>query len=124
MYYITDIENQTVRLIKWYKPIVHSIDVEKNEILDKLKDVLSSEEIAEIRSINISKEEKNRGLLGKIIRKNNSSTNKMFLEVLTEDRCYKEYATKIEETDVTQFDLELLSIGRFTNNIFNYIKST
>ncbi|CAG2198749.1 unnamed protein product [Mytilus edulis] len=120
-----DIENQTVRLIKWYKTIVHNIDIDKTEILDNLKDVLSCEANAEIRSRNISKQQKNREILGQIIRKNNSSANKMFLEVLKEDRCYKEYATKIEETDVTQFDLELLYIGMLINKIvLSYNKST
>ncbi|XP_052084041.1 uncharacterized protein LOC127721329 [Mytilus californianus] len=109
---LADIETQTIKLIKWYNTIVHEIDIDKTGILDKLQDVLSEEDYAEMTSINISPQDKNRGILGKIIKNNTSSASKIFLEVLKEDSCYNEYATRIEETDVTQFDLELLSIGK------------
>lgn len=63
-------------------------------------------------------QEKSRGLLHKIVRRNIACT--IFLEVLKEDSKYKEYAIKIEETVVTQLELDLLRIGRYYHTIFLY----
>ncbi|CAC5380299.1 unnamed protein product [Mytilus coruscus] len=113
---IADVEKQTVKLIKWFKTLSHEIDTDIAGILDKLsaKGVISYEENSKIRLANITPQEKFRGLLENIIRKNVSSASTIFIKVLQEECCYQEYATKIEETDVTQFDLELLYIGRIT----------
>ncbi|XP_063437940.1 uncharacterized protein LOC134718983 [Mytilus trossulus] len=102
-----------VKLIKWYKIIVHEISIDKTGILDKLftKDVIDREIHEKLSSVNMTSHEKNRRLLGKLIRKDISSAFPIFLEVLREDSCYKDYAEKIEETHVTQNDLELLNIG-------------
>lgn len=110
---IPDIEKQTVKLIKWFKTLVHEIDVDKTGILDKLsaKGVICIEDNAELKSAGTAPREKSRGILQNIIRKNGSSAYATFLDVLREDGCYQEYANKIEKTDVTQFDLELLYIG-------------
>lgn len=63
-------------------------------------------------------QEKSRGLIDKIVRRNMTSACMIFLEVLKEDSCYKELVSKIESTVVTQLDLELLRIGRFISTIF------
>lgn len=111
--YVTDVETITVKLIKWFKTLVHEIDFDKTEIVDKLlvQGVISNREYAELKSANVTQKEKSRGILEKIIRKNISSATTIFLEVLQQDSCYQEYATKIEKTDVTQFDLDLLDSG-------------
>ncbi|CAG2206140.1 unnamed protein product [Mytilus edulis] len=77
-----------------------------------LQHVQHKEDITELKSAGITPREKSRGLLQNIINRNASSAYATFLDVLREDICYQEYATKIEETDVTQFDLDLLHIGR------------
>ncbi|CAG2198304.1 unnamed protein product [Mytilus edulis] len=101
-----------VKLIKWYNIIVHEISIDKTGILDKLftKDVIDREIHEKLSSVNMTSHEKNRRLLGILVRKDISSAFPIFLEVLREDSCYKDYADKIEETHVTQNDLELLSI--------------
>ncbi|XP_076080667.1 uncharacterized protein LOC143051655 [Mytilus galloprovincialis] len=109
---VSDTEKQIVKVIKCYNTIVHKIDIEKTGILYKLHDVLSEEENTEMTPMDVSVEDRNRGILGKIIGHNTSSAYKIFLEVLKEDSCYNEYATRIEETDVTQLDLQLLTIGK------------
>ncbi|CAG2224382.1 unnamed protein product [Mytilus edulis] len=93
---IADIEKQTVKLIKWFKTLVHEIDVDKTGILDKLsaKGIIRIEDKAELRSAALTPREKSRGLLENIIRKNNLSANTTFLDVLREDSCYQEYAAK------------------------------
>ncbi|XP_071139683.1 uncharacterized protein [Mytilus edulis] len=102
-----------VKLIKSYKTIVHEINIDKTRILDKLfaKDVIDREINEKLSSEKMTSQEKNRRLLGTLVRKDISSAFPIFLEVLREDSCYKDYADKIEETHVTQNDLELLSIG-------------
>ncbi|XP_052085119.1 uncharacterized protein LOC127722266 [Mytilus californianus] len=45
-----------------------------------------------------------------------SSSYTAFLEFLKEDICYTEYATKIDKTYITDFDLELLWIGKMMKN--------
>ncbi|XP_052084022.1 uncharacterized protein LOC127721325 isoform X2 [Mytilus californianus] len=102
-----------VRLIRWYKTIVREININKTGILDKLfaRDVIDREVNEKLSSEKMTSYEKNRRLLGTIVRKDISSAFPIFLEVLREDSCYKDYANKIEETHVTEKDLELLSIG-------------
>lgn len=103
----------SVKLIKWFKTLVHEIDFDKTGIVDKLsaKGVISIEDYTKLISANITQQEKSRGILEIIIRKNVSSATTIFLEVLQQDSCYQAYATKIRETDVTQFDLDLLYSG-------------
>ncbi|CAC5360487.1 unnamed protein product [Mytilus coruscus] len=114
----TGIKN-TVKLIRWYKTIVHEINIDKTGILDKLfaRDVIDREINEKLSSEKMTSHEKNRKLLGTIVRKDISSTFPIFLEVLREDSCYKDYADKIEETHVTQNDLELLSIDLMVDQI-------
>ncbi|VDI28090.1 Hypothetical predicted protein, partial [Mytilus galloprovincialis] len=109
----TTVINDAVKLIKWYKTIVHEINIDKTGILDKLftQDVIDREVHEKLSSVKMVPQEQNRRLLGTLVRKDISSAFPIFLEVLREDSCYKDYAEKIEETHVTQNDLELLSIG-------------
>lgn len=118
LYCITGIEKQTVKLIKWYNTIVHEIDIDKPGSLENLfsKELISQQDNTVVTSENTSQQEKIRRLLEEIIRKNASSSYTAFLEFLKEDICYMEYATKIEETDISDFDLELLCIGELFNN--------
>ncbi|VDI31749.1 Hypothetical predicted protein [Mytilus galloprovincialis] len=111
---IAGIEKQTVKLIKWYNTIVHEIDIDKPGSLENLfsKELISQQDNTVVTSENTSQQEKIRRLLEEIIRKNASSSYTAFLEFLKEDICYMEYATKIEETDISDFDLELLCIGK------------
>lgn len=82
-------------------------------MVDKLsaRGVISLEDYTKLESEQNTKQEKTREILENIIRRNVLSAPTIFLEVLQQDSCYQEYATKIEETDVTQRDLELLYIG-------------
>lgn len=113
IYYVTEAEKQTVKLIKWYKTLVNEIDFDKNGMVEKLsaRGVISMEDCTTLKSEKNTQKEKNREILENIIRKNISSASTIFLEILKEDSCYSEYATRIGETDVTQRDLELLYIG-------------
>lgn len=118
MYSIVGVEKKTVKLIKWYKILVHNMDIVKTGILDKLfaKEVICHEDNEKIKSENLTSQEKNRLLLGKIVRKDISAAYFIFLDVLKEDVFYKEYAAKIEDTEVLQVDLELLCSGKCSNN--------
>lgn len=73
--------------------------------------VISSEDYEEIRLQKNTTQEKNRRLLGKILRKTDACET--FLEILKKDCCYEELSTKIEKAAITQNDLNLLSIGNY-----------
>ncbi|CAC5380301.1 unnamed protein product [Mytilus coruscus] len=116
---IAGVDKQTVKLIKWYKILVHELDIDKPGILAKLsaKDLTSKNDDLVLISENRTPQEKIRTLLGEIIRKNASSTYTAFLEFLKEDSCYVEYVFKLEDTYITQFDLELLFIDFMIDRI-------
>lgn len=117
IYYFVDAERQTVKLIKWYKTLVNEIDFDKNRMVDQLsaRGVISMVDYTKLQSEKNTQQEKTREILENIIR-NASCGLTIFLEVLQEDVCYKEYAVKIGKTDVTQRDLELLYIGMLSKS--------
>ncbi|CAG2198724.1 unnamed protein product [Mytilus edulis] len=116
------VDKQTVKLIKWYKILVHDLDIDKPGILAKLsaKDLISQNNNLVLTAEERTSKEKIRTLLGEIIRKNASSTYTAFLEFLKEDSQYVQYASKLEDTEISQFDQELLFIGRLFNKTFKH----
>ncbi|CAG2198756.1 unnamed protein product [Mytilus edulis] len=68
---IAGVDKQTVKLIKWYKILVHELDIDKPGILAKLsaKDLISQNDDLVLISENRTPQQKIRTLLGEIIRK-------------------------------------------------------
>ncbi|VDI77126.1 Hypothetical predicted protein [Mytilus galloprovincialis] len=106
-----DMNNHTIQLQKNFKVLVHQLATTES-IGDHLisAEILCPEDYAEICD-QITKEQKNRLLLTKLMHKD-ADAFKCFLSVLKKDTCYEELARRIERTDVTDKDKILLQIGR------------
>ncbi|CAG2229613.1 unnamed protein product [Mytilus edulis] len=106
-----DINNHTIQLQKNFKILVHQLVIGES-IADHLisAEILCTEDHGEICA-QITKEQKNRLLLTKLMHKDADAFT-CFLSVLKEDNSYEELARRIERTEVTNEDKILLQVGR------------
>ncbi|CAG2235105.1 unnamed protein product [Mytilus edulis] len=106
-----DINNHTIHLQKNFKILVHQLATAES-IVDHLisAEILCPEDQAEICA-KITKEQKNRLLLTKLMYKDAAACS-CFTSALKADTCYEELARRIERTDVTTADKIYLQIGR------------
>ncbi|CAG2186090.1 unnamed protein product [Mytilus edulis] len=110
---IMDISSHTIRLQKNFKILVNELAT-TNTIVDHLisDEVLGFEDQAEICASDITKEQRNRRFLTKLIYKNDD-TYTHFLSALKEDTYYEQLARHIENTVVTEEDKIKIHISNF-----------
>ena len=116
-----DINNHTIQLQKNFKILVHQLVIGES-IADHLisAEILCPEDHGEICA-QITKEQKNRLLLTKLMHKDADAFT-CFLSVLKDDICYEKLARRIERTEVTNEDKIWLQIGRYLSNLcFTYL---
>lgn len=108
-FFIADIKDDSVRLQKCYKIIVHDLD--SIEPIDKLVefDVLSPEHTEELKACRTPRET-NRKLLRTLMFKFKDGYQN-FLNSLKDDCVHEDLAEKIMQTEVTEKDRHLLRIG-------------